>query len=49
VPNELNRVVFGLILVVVALVAKQGVVGIFRRPVGAEMNPEGDVTGVAQA
>lgn len=49
VPNELNRVVFGVILVVVALVAKQGVVGIFRKPVGAEMNPEGDVTGVAGA
>lgn len=47
VPNELNRVVFGVILVVVAMVAKRGVVGIFQRPVGAEMNPEGDVTAVA--
>lgn len=43
VPSELNRVVFGAILIAVAMFAKKGVVGMFQKPVSATMNPEGDV------
>lgn len=31
IPSELNRVIFGLILVVVAMFAQQGIMGLFRR------------------
>lgn len=46
IPSELNRVAFGLILIGVALFAQQGIVGLFRKPVGATMNPEGDVEAI---
>jgi branched-chain amino acid transport system permease protein len=47
IPTELNRVVFGAILIVVAMFARRGIVGVFERPVLPHIDPQGDVAGTS--
>jgi branched-chain amino acid transport system permease protein len=47
IPTELNRVVFGAILIVVAMFARRGIVGVFERPVVPNIDRQGDVAGTS--